>query len=77
MPTNNDSTKEKTNVNSPLNAVLRQTAIATVENTNTQCKARSLFDKHPQSLHITLLLRERLNLKTIAPIDVTMKAFDN
>lgn len=77
MPSNNDSTKEKTNVNSPLNAVLLQTAIATVENTNTQCKARSLLDRHPRSLHITLLLRERLNLKTIASSDVMMKAFDN
>ena len=77
MPSNNDSTKEKTNVNSPLNAVLLQTAIATVENANTQCKARGLFDRHLRFSHITLFLRERLNLKTIASRDVTMKAFDN
>ena len=77
MPSNNDTTKEETNVNSPSTTVLLQTAIATVENANIQCKARSLFESGLRSSHITLPLTERLNLKTTASRDVTMKVFAN
>ena len=56
----NDFTKEETkvNLNSLSNAILLQTAIATVKNENIQCKVRILFDSGSQSSCITPHLKK-------------------
>ena len=76
MPSNDDSTKQ-TNVNfsSLLNTVLLQTAIATVENANIQCKIWILFGSGAQSLYIIPHLKEKLNSETIASHDETINIF--
>ena len=62
----NNDCNESCNFISPVNKVLLQTTIPTVENDSFQYYARVLFDNGSQSSYITPKLCEKLNLKTIA-----------
>ena len=74
---NNDCNETGCNFISPANKVLLQTAIATIENDSFQYRARMLFDNGSQSSYITPKLCDKLNLKSIASRDVTIKVFGN
>ena len=72
---NPDCNETSCNFISSANKVLLQTAIATVEKDSFEFLARILFDNGSQSSYITPKLCEKLNLKSIASRDVTVKVF--
>ena len=61
----------------PVNKVLLQTTIASVENDSFQYPAWILFKNGSQSSYIIIKLCEKLNLKPIAIRDVTIKCLGN